>query len=234
MKFVVREIERHVPPELTKAFLEEIGVESEEDLRTKISETLERQMLYEQRQSTREQVLEQITESADWDLPEGLVRKQVENAMRREMLEMEQAGFTRQQLQARENELRQNAVSNTEQALKEHFVLDKIAMEEKIEVDNTELEWEIQMMAIQQGESDRKVRARLIRSGMMENLEAQIRERKAVDVILEHATFEDVPMEEDETEDQVAAIPQSVCGVATTTVSAIEEEELDEALDDEE
>ena len=223
-KLTVREIERHVPPELNKSFLEEIGVESVEDLREKIRETLERQVRYEQRQSTREQVLEKITESADWELPEELVRKQVENALRREMLEMQQAGFTRQHIQARMNELQQNAVSNTKQALKEHFVLDKIATKENIEVSNEELDFEIALMAAQQGESPRKVRARMVRSGMMENLEAQIRERKAVDVILDRAQFEEIPMETDDEEDRVEAIPQSVCGVAATPVAAMEDE----------
>lgn len=225
-KLTVREIERHIPPELTKSFLEEIGVESEEDMREKIRETLERQVRYEQRQSTREQVLDKITESANWELPEDLVRKQVDNALRREILEMQQAGFTRQQIIARENELRQNAMSNTTEALKQHFVLDKIATKENIEVSNQEIELEIAIMAAQQGESARKMRTRLIRSGMMDNLEAQIRERKAVDVILEHAKFKEVPMpSEDDEEDRVTAISQSVCGVAATPVSMAEETE---------
>jgi hypothetical protein len=50
-----------------------------------IRTTLERRVTYEQRQSTSEQVLEKITESAKWELPEDLVRKQVENALRREL-----------------------------------------------------------------------------------------------------------------------------------------------------
>jgi len=225
----IREIERHVPPELNKSFLEEIGVSSVEEMRNQIRETLDRQMLYEQRQSTRQQVLEKITESADWTLPEELVRKQVENALRREQLEMEQAGFTDQQIQARQNELRQNAVSSTEQALKEHFVLDKIAQKEDIQVTNEELDMEITVMAMQQGESPRKVRARLVRSGMMGNLEAQIRERKAVDVILDKAQFEEVPMEIDDEEDDVVAIPQSVCGIAATPMAKPVEEAGTEA-----
>jgi trigger factor len=225
-KLTVREIERHIPPELKQSFLEEIGVESVEDMRGKIRETLERQVRYEQRQSTREQVLDKITESANWELPEDLVRKQVENALRREILEMQQAGFTRQQIIARENELRQNAMSNTTEALKQHFVLDKIATKENIEVSNHEIELEIALMAAQQGESARKMRTRLVRSGMMENLEAQIRERKAVDVILEHAKFKEVPMPaEDDEEDRVTAISQSVCGVAAIPVSMAEEAE---------
>jgi trigger factor len=33
----------------------------------------------------------------------------------------------------------------------------------------------------------------MVKTGMIENLEAQLRERKAVDFILEKATFEEVP-----------------------------------------
>ncbi len=105
-------------------------------------------------------------------------------------------------------------------------MLDKIAAKENIEVSNQEIELEIAIMAAQQGESARKMRARLVRSGMMDNLDAQIRERKAVDVILEHAKFKEVPMpSEDDEEDRVTAISQSVCGVAATPVSMGEETE---------
>jgi trigger factor len=210
--FNVHDVKRVRMPEMNKEFLQRVGVETEEELREEIRATLERQVTYQQRQSTREQVLEKITESADWELPEDLVLRQVENALRREILEMQQAGFTSPEIQARENELRQKAVSTTRRALKEHFVLDKIAITEDISVGATDIEFEIQMMSTQRGESPRRVRARLQKSGMIENLEAQIRERKAVDFILSKAEFNDVPMEKPN-EDRVEAVPHSVCGM---------------------
>jgi len=219
--FKVRGIRRLKMPELSAEFFERIGVEDEEELRDEIRATLHRQVEYQQRQACRRQVLEKITESADWELPEDLVLKQVENALRREVLEMQQAGFTSEQIRSRENEIRQQAVSNTEEALKEHFVLDKIATKENLEVSPQELDVEIQMMAMQRGESPRRVRARLQKSGMDENLSAQIRERKAVDFILQHAQFEEVPMEPP-VENRSFAVSHSVCGV--TTVEAREDE----------
>lgn len=217
-RFKVLEVSRLKLPEMNSALFNRIGVESEAELREEIREMLQRQTLYQQRQAVRAQVTEKITESADWELPESLVMSQVENALRREILEMQQAGFTTQQIQARQNELRQQAVSSTRTALKEHFVLDKIAIQEKIEVTPAEIDAEISMMAMQRGESPRRVRARLMKSGMVENLDAQIRERKAVDVILERAEFEDY---EPEAVDQsrIAAVPHSVCGMAVETES---------------
>lgn len=214
-------------PEVTEELLERIGAESEEELREEVKNILERQVTYEQRQSTRSQVLDKITESADWDLPESLVTKQVDNALRREILEMQQAGFSRQDIQARENELRQQAISSTRQALKEHFVLDKIATTENLEVQPQEIDMEIYYMAMQQGESPRRVRARLVKSGMIENLEAQLRERKAVDVILEKAEYSETEMEKPK-ENQVSAIARSVCSTFAAAAGEEEEDDTDE------
>jgi trigger factor len=203
-------------PELNAEFLDQIGVESPEKLRTEIKELLEKQVTYEQRQSARKQVMEQITESANWDLPESLVKRQVENALRREILEMQQAGFTDQDIRARENELLQQQISMTRQALKEHFVLDKIATQEKLEVTPADIDTEISYMAFQRGESPRKVRARIEKQDLMENLIAQILERKAIDVVLDRAVYEDVPAEQ-AVQDQVEALSYSVCGEELVT-----------------
>ncbi len=222
----VKSIKRSQMPELTGEFLERLGFDDEESLRDQIHSVLNRQVEYQQRQSCRKQVLDKITASADWELPEALVLKQVENALRREILEMQQAGFSQQDIRSRENEIRQRAVSTTEQALKEHFVLDKIATKEGIDVSPQEVDVEIELMAMQQGESARRMRSRLEKSGMDENLTAQIRERKAVDFILQNAEFDDVPMEKP-AENTVAAVSQSVCGM-TSEAGRDEEEETED------
>jgi len=225
---VVGQVLRMSLPEVNAAFFERIGYGSEEELRDEIRGMLQRQVTYDQRQACRRQVLEKITESATWELPESLVSKQTENAMRREILEMQQAGFTTQQILARENELRQKSISSTRQALKEHFVLDRIATKEQIEVTPIDIESEINMMALQRGESPRRVRARLQKSGVIENLEAQIRERKAVDFILRSAQFEDVPAATTSPSDDVQALTMSVCGISSLVVEPDEDGAADE------
>ena len=211
-KFKVLDVKQLETPELSEEFLSRLGADSLEDLQQQVRGMLERQVKYEQRQSCRRQVLEQITDSANWELPEELVSKQVDNALRREILEMQQAGFTSREILARENDLRQKSLTMTRKNLKEHFVLDRLAEEEKIEVNEADLNAEISLMAMQRGESPRRVKARMAKSGMLDNLFAQIRERKAVDVILDSAEFIDEtlppPVETD-----VEALNRSVCRV---------------------
>ncbi len=194
-QFQILEVAHVKLPELNRTLFQRLGVETLDELQIEVEQALQRQVQYDQRQAVRRQVLDKITASATWELPEDLVLKQVENAMYREVLEMQQAGYTTQEIKARENELRQHQVSITRKAMKEHFILDKIATQENIEVTSYDVDTELAYMAMARGENVRRMRARLEKSGVIENLEAQIRERKAVDVILSKAVFEEVPMQ---------------------------------------
>ncbi len=227
----VLDVKRVELPELNSALLNRLGVQTEEELEASIRESLVRQVSYTQRRSTREQVLEKIIESANWALPEKLVEKHVENAWRREYLEMQQAGFSRDYIQARENQIRQKSLESTEQALKEHFVLDRIAQLEEIECGEADIEMEILYMAYQQEENPRKLRAQLVKSGMMENLEAQIRERKVVDFIIEKASFIDEPIE-DFLQENVEGVNRSITSKMNDVEVVREENEDDSEAED--
>ncbi|RLS57474.1 MAG: trigger factor [Planctomycetota bacterium] len=227
IELTILDVKRLAAPTVDESFCDRVGFSSVESLRTAIRRTLDRQVKYEQRQQCRTQVMAKITESANWELPEDLVAKQVDNALRREILEMRQAGFTPQDILSRENELRQQSLSMTRRNLKEHFVLDRIATDEKVDVSELEIEQEITAMAFQQGESPRRVRARLIKSGMIENLYAQIRERKAVDLILSTAQFNDTQyqLKQDRT---TAALNKSICVTAVAPAEPNEDSEGDD------
>ncbi len=220
-KIKVKSVKKVTPAVLDSALAERMGFDTVDALRTSVRNVLERHVTYRQRQSCRTQLLEQITESAKWELPEELVMKQVENALHREILEMKQAGYTPAEIRAREAALRQKSVSVTRQAMKEHFVLDKIATVENVEVTGSDIDTEIAMMAFQSGESPRRVRAKLEKSRVIENLEAQIRERKAVDIALERAKFEEVPLEEELVPPlEVEGIDDAICNLAFFRSSA--------------
>src|SRR6516165_7283152 len=92
----------------------------------------------------------------------------------------------------------------------EHFVLQKIAEVEKLDIDEDDLDDEIERLAIQNDESPRRVRARLEKEDLMEALATEIIERKALDLILDSAEYEEVPL------DQGAGAP--VATVETQTV----------------
>lgn len=192
--FEVLEVKRLQLPELTPDFLESIGdFESEADLRDAVRDSLERRLEYAQHRRAREQVTAALTASANWDLPPALLRRQSERELERALMELRRSGFGDDEIRAYENELRQNSRESTARALKEHFILERIAEEEEITDEPEDYENEIRLIAEQSDETPRRVRARLEKSGGMDVLRNQIIERKVVERILEHAKFAEVP-----------------------------------------
>lgn len=195
-EFEVLEVKKLELPELTKSFLEQIGdFDSPGDLRDAIQDMLVRRLSYEQQKRARQQILAALTEAANWDLPPALLKRQSQRELQRALLELRRSGFGENEIRLHENELRQNSRVNTARALKEHFILERIAEDEKIEDQPEDYEHEITLIAQQSGESPRRVRAQLEKRGLMDTLRNQIIERKVIDLILEHGTFRDVPYE---------------------------------------
>jgi trigger factor len=181
-------------PNMTRAFLESIGgFESEEELRTWVKGELERQLKYFQQKRVREQITGILTESASWELPPNLVKRQFRRELNRSVMELKSSGFSDEVIRAHENELKQNSSRSTERALKEHFILEKIAEEEKIDAEPQDYDAEIVAIAEQSDESPRRVRARLEKRGEMDSLRNQIIERKVIDLISANSIVAEIP-----------------------------------------
>lgn len=181
-------------PELDELFLEKYQCKTVDQFRETIRLVLQRRLEYSQRQSAREQVLSLITASATWELPQDLLQRQARKTLARRVMEMREAGIGEDEIKARQRLLERDVLSSTASALKEHFVLQKIAENEKIELDQGEIDEEIIRIADQYGETPRRIRAQFEREDLMETLAAQLIERKSLDLILSSAEYEEVPI----------------------------------------
>lgn len=199
--FEVLDVKRLELPELTPQFLDAMGgFQSEAELRDAVRDNLHRQLEYQQRRAAREQIAAALTEAATWELPPALLKRQSARELQRAVMELRSSGFSDDEIRAYENELRQNSLQSTSRALKEHFILERIAEEENISDEEEDYDREIRLMAEQSGESPRRVRARLEKSGRMDVLRNQVIERKVIELILANAQFKDVPYQAESVE----------------------------------
>jgi trigger factor len=182
-------------PELTHEFLHTFGVHSHDELRQRIRDLLQRRLEYQQRQSAREQVLQQIDAASKWELPQDMLMRQARRTLQRRIMEMRQAGMSDDEIRGRQRVLEQDVLNNTALGLKEHFVMQKIAEAEKIEINDDDINLEIERIAYQNDESPRRVRSQFEKEDLLEALAVQLLERKALDLVLEHAVYEDVPLD---------------------------------------
>ena len=205
------EVKKLEVPELTSELLDELGgFRDEAELRDAIRDQLARQLDYEQHRRAREQITAALTVAANWELPPALLQRQTHRELQRAVMELQRSGFSDEEIHAHENALRQNSTVSTARALKEHFILERIAEEENIEPVEEDYDSEIRLLASQSGESPRRVRARLEKGGSMDVLRNQIVERKVIELILQHATFKETAHEVRRTDE--AAIDQAAGG----------------------
>jgi trigger factor len=185
--FEILEIRRVNADSLGASQLDNLGFDSVEELRDFVRGELQRQAEYYQDQELREQIVSKLTEGANWDLPPRTVRRQADRELQRRVLELRRNGFSDDQIRNVVNSMRRNIEELTKGSLREHFLLEKIAEELKIEPNDDEYEAEITLIAEQSDLSPRQVRAKLERTGQMDALRNQILERNVIKKIVDAA-----------------------------------------------
>ena len=158
--FEVLEVKKLELPQLTPALLEELGGFGFRGGAARSGEGAARapHAIRATAARAREQVLAALTVAADWDLPPEMLRRQARRELERSVLELRRSGFSDAEIAPHENELRQNSSVSTARALKEHFILERIAEDEKIEDLPEDYDLEIELIAQQTGESARRTR----------------------------------------------------------------------------
>lgn len=229
VEYNVVEVLKLEMPEMTEEFLEELGdFETEDELRSFVRDSLSRQADYRTGQAVRKAVVELLTASANFDLPETLVRRQTNRELQRQIMELKRNNFDDDMVRRYVNASRQNAQASTEAALREHFVLEQIAEEQKIDADESDFDNEIELIAQQEDQSPRRVRARMEKNGQMDSLRNQIVEQKVIDMIVEDAKITEEPVDKSagETPSEFA-VYHSV--LATKDTDAIPEAKYDDS-----
>lgn len=187
-EFHVVEVFKRETPKLTPSFLEELGdFESEEELKDFVRDSLTRQADYRTQQELRKTVIQLLAGDANFELPATLVKRQTMRELERKVLELRRSGFDDDMVRRFVNASKQNAQASTESALREHFILEKIAEEENVDADEADYDSEIALIAQQSDLPERRVRARLEKQGQMDALRNQIIERKVIELIVEAA-----------------------------------------------
>lgn len=233
VEFEIIEIRRVNVEGLNASVLESVGFDTAEELRAFVRSELEKQAEYYQNQLLREQITKKLTADANWELPPSLVRKQTERELQRRVLELRRNGFTDDQIRSVINGMRRNAEEQTQHALREHFVLEKIAESLSIEPSEAEYDDEIKQIADQSDLSARQVRAKLERTGQMDALRNQILERTVINKIVDAGKVKTIQGESIlKAEPDEFAVEFLVAPVSQTLPEAKYEERPEDGADD--
>ena len=180
-------------PELNDEFAKDVSdATSLDELKKKVREGLEQERDHRQKDLQREKVLAELVKLHDFPVPDSLVEHQMDVRLERVVRSLAQQGVDPRAVNADWVSLRKRQEERAKDDVKAELVVDRIATEEKIEVNDDELEHELEHMASHSGESAEAIRARLTKQGALDRMKAKLRSDKTVDWLAQNARVKTV------------------------------------------
>ena len=191
----LKDLKRLELAEVTPEFLADLGFENEDQLRAALRQQMEEKIQYDVQQAMREQVSKFLLDNVQIELPSKLSDRQADRVVSRRAIDLMMRGMSREQVEANVERLRHGAKDEAIRELKLFFILQKIANDMQVDVDEAELNGRIAMLAAQRGRRPEKMKQEMAKDGSLANLYVQMREQKAVDRMLEQAQVEEVDVQ---------------------------------------
>ena len=138
-----------------------------------------------------------LYDSTPMELPAKLSDKQTDRVVSRRAVDLMMRGMPREQVASNVEQLKTGARDEAARELKMFFILQKLAEQEKVDVDESELNGRIAMLAAQSGQRPEKVKQEMSKDGSLMSLYVQMREHKAIDQVLAKSQIEEVTVEEE-------------------------------------
>ena len=180
-------------PELDDEWAQSLGeeVESLRDLRAKVRSDLESQTKNEADNKVRADLVRQMVEAHELELPERLVEHQTEVRLESVVRDMIGQGIDPRSKELNWDKARDSLKEQASYDLRGSLLLERIADEEKIEVSEQEIDDEISAIADASRQSPEQVRGILTKQGGERSIAGRLRNRKALEFLVANAKVTD-------------------------------------------
>jgi trigger factor len=204
-KATVTAVRRKELPEVDDEWAKSLGEEFEslDDLREKVREDLVKRAGVESDNRLRSEVMRKLVEAHPFEVPQTLSEHQANNRLQAAVQDMIGRGIDPRGQEINWEGVREQLKAQAEFDVRGSMLLELIAEQEKIEVTDEEIETEINSIAEASRQAPEQVRAALTKQGGATSIADRLRNRKALDLIVENARVTDEEWsEEQNTEDR--------------------------------
>lgn len=163
--------------------------ETLEELKNKVRKDLAERREAKSRNATQRQLLDKLTESHPFPVPERMVEAQVQHKLEGLISELVRQGIDPRAAELDWRTLREEVKPEAEKEVRGSLILEKIADAEKIEVGEEELDEAIREVARETRETPAALKTRLTREGEIDKLRFTRRTHKALDFVYANANI---------------------------------------------
>ena len=182
-------------PELDEDLVQIVTGEDKtlEDFRAGIRADLEREAASRDEQALNHSAIEMLLDRNRFDLPSILIDKQMTSRTNDLLRQLEAGGVDLGELKTDWRTLREAQRTGAEKDLRALLVLERLADLEGVTVSDEEIDQRIEAAAAASGQEPAVLRARLTKENALDSIKAQVRNEKALDLVIASA---DVRIEE--------------------------------------
>jgi trigger factor len=205
----VTAVRRKELPELDDEWAKSLGDEFESlaVLREKVREDLVKRAAVESDNQVRSEVMRKLVEAHPFEVPQTLSEHQANNRLESAVRDMIGRGIDPRGQEINWEGVREQLKAQAEFDVRGSMLLEKIAEQEKLEVTDEEIEAEINSIAEASRQSPEQVRAALTKQGGATSIADRLRNRKALDLIVENARVTDEEWRGEIAEEEANAAP---------------------------
>ena len=178
-------------PELDDEWAQSLGESNVEAVRTRLREDLEARATAEADHNLRTEVMRKLVDAHPFEVPQSLVDQQTDYRLEEVANQMARRGIDPRKAPLDWNRAREELKTQAEQDVRATMLMEKIAEAENITVSEEEVEAEIQSYATAAQQSIEQVRAALTKNGGERSIAQRLRNRKALDLLIENARVTD-------------------------------------------
>jgi trigger factor len=180
-------------PELDDDWVKSLGgdLDSVDTLKNKIREDLEARATTESDHLVRDEIMKKLLAAHKFEVPESLVDFQTQHRLESVANQMMRQGIDPRNPEINWEGAREEVKGQAEEDVRASLLLEKIAEVENLDVSDEEVEAEIDAIATGSRQSKEQVRAALTKNGGERSIAQRLRNRKALDLLVENARITD-------------------------------------------
>ncbi|HYN85058.1 MAG TPA: trigger factor [Pyrinomonadaceae bacterium] len=196
----VTSVRRKTLPEVDDEWAKSLGeeIESVESLRGRVRENLTARSRFESEGRLRDELVKRLVDSHRFEVPDTLADYQADQMLRSAVNDMMRHGIDPRAQELDWDGMRASARERAAEDLRAHLLLERIADAENIEVTDEEVDAELKALAEAHRQPVEQVRAALTKQGGERSIADRLRNRKALDLIVENAAVSDEEWREEE------------------------------------
>jgi len=189
--FQVQDVKVMTLPDLDDEFAKNFGEEFKgiKDLEKRVREMVTAEEEKRIERDLKRRLLENLSEKVQFDLPEVLVKAEIDNALSRVRENLMRSGSSLEKAGLSEEKLRNDFREDAEKRVKEMLILGEIANREEISITDEELSDGIAGVAQSMGQPVESIRQYYEARGLMDSLRETLMEEKTLNYLVEHATI---------------------------------------------